>query len=475
MDDQPNATRRTLLQTAGVVAGTAALGSGVYAATSTSSTNQSNASQAWYDVYEGDSIPRLVSLYTVEEGYVAISSTETITELDHAGEVVQSNSFESEKSTAATAQTEDGGYLVSGFGYPEDSDPPRKLRGYAFETDIQGNTLWSWEDTPEEGIETYLEAAVGGERGGRYAFGYYGDDDGKTPLGVRFDETGTVVWQETWELPDAGFEYEIGSAIAATDGGALAYEFKSLASIEPDGSVKWTRTYSDIIFEDIIRNPDGGYIAVANSGPRLIFIDETGTITERVPLSFPNGGGTDQVVLTDRGLVVGGTRAETKTDESTGEEYTVVHALVQGVTESGEQRWYLEPGDDSNQDRPEALTGDSESVVMGGGWAEGQEKDSELNAAFLTRVIKRAESDSTATETATARETDPPTDTATETETTTNTATETDTPTETNTSTDTATETPTDTETSRQQPTETETSTETASDDSTIDEDDCRI
>lgn len=438
MVDRPVATRRTILKAAGVTLGTAALGSATYAATR-SQQEGGGASVDWYNTYtESGSVDGVKTLFDVDDGYVVIGEGR-ITKLTSDGNTAWSNSLpDSTPWYEASTQTSDGAYLHADSEHYDEAAGGKY--GIAVKTDERGEKLWRWSNAQEDGDNSQLDAVVAGPNGGGYAFGHANSP----PLGVRFDADGTVLWKQTWDMGSI-LEEGIDYATQATDGGAVVYDIATAARITPNGTVDWTHDYGKWAIHEIDRRADSGYVAAAanyaeQNTPALLFLSEQGEHTRTEQFEVPNDASVNQflslsLARTADGLVIGSTSEEqTQSDE------TDKNAWVLGLTPSGDQRWYVEPGDDANEDRVYATIANGQTVLTGGGWMSSNDdsnNDGGSQDAFVARLTEGSDGGQPPTESPTESPTQSPTESPTQspTETTTDTN-ESATPTDTSTPTE---------------------------------------
>lgn len=404
MVDESRTTRRTVLMATGVTLGAGILGSGASAASQKPLQDGSGASVDWYNTYPGTDVTRVDSLFDVDGGYVVVGDN-SITKLDTEGQIIRSNSLPTWFS--GHARTSDGNYLHAGYERQGDPRETNKWYGLVSKTDGRGNELWRWSYDHEEGNGSIVREVVAGPDGGGYAFGRFKSDEETLPLGVRLDADGNVRWKETWET-GSKLEYGPFESISATNGGAFISEPQSAARITPDGKLDWVRGY-EWSLKEIVQQSDGGYVVTAvdyrkeGDIPALLYLNEQGERTRTEHFEVPNENDVRALrfAQTAAGFVVGSTVKERTQDGET------IRAWVLGLTPSGDQRWYVEPGDQDDDERTSAIVGSGHRVVVGGHITGDADQ-------FVTRITEGSGYDPPATASPTPRSSPTASDTATE-------------------------------------------------------------
>lgn len=443
MVDESKITRRTVLAATGVTLGAGILEIGGSAARQNPVQDGSGASVDWYNTYSGSDVTGVDALFNVDGGYVVVGN-KRITKIGTEGETIRSNSLPTWY--LGHVRTSDGNYLHAGYERQGDPRETNKWYGLVSKTDGRGNELWRWSYDHEEGNGSIVREVVAGPDGGGYAFGRFKSDEETLPLGVRLDADGNVRWKETWET-GSKLEYGPFDSIAATNGGAFISEPQSAARITPDGKLDWLTGY-EWSLKEVVQQSDGGYVVTAVDSrkegdiPALLYLNEQGERTRTEQFEVPNENDVRALrfARTAAGFVVGSTVKERTQD---GE---IIRAWVLGLTPSGDQRWYVEPGDHGDDERTTAIVGSEQRVVVGGGITGDAEQ-------FVTRITEGSGNDPPATASPTPSSSPTASDTATEcvcpqaTDTKTRTPIATGTTTKTTTPTGTLNETPTATET----------------------------
>jgi hypothetical protein len=218
-------------------------------------------------------------------------------------------------------QTEDGGFVVAGYGEPDESG----YTAWVIKTDAEGNEIWSrfYGEVPGTGKLGIVQTSDGGfvvagdtytlgegfidiwlmkvdENGNELWLQTYGypdsdryqgfqqtSDGGLIIVGntnhfgltdillIRTDESGNQLWSRTFGL----FSHEAGTSVQQTsDGGFIvAGSTQSvgagsydgvLIKTDSEGEVEWQRTYGDQLrdsFNDVRQTRDGGYIMLGET------------------------------------------------------------------------------------------------------------------------------------------------------------------------------------------------------------------
>jgi len=173
--------------------------------------------------------------------------------------------------------THDGGYIVCGITYSNQNN----YWYYLLKTDSAGNREWGKLYHHISPTKLYLDDVYEDENGDYYCTGSFAD----TIAVMKVSHTGVFRWLQRVGIQNFSFALPRSLAPSHTPGAFLctgkAVNGTFVFEMDTLGGVNWTKTYNNIMAEDLTGAP-GGYAIAGNAlslDGALMIIDNTGQVT----------------------------------------------------------------------------------------------------------------------------------------------------------------------------------------------------
>ena len=264
---------------------------------------------------------------TIDGGYILLGRTKSfgaggndvyLVKTDSLGDTLWTKTYGGTGSDVGNEvqQTTDSGFIIIGF---TNSSGPTMV--YLIKTDINGNTLWS---------KTYKPGVSGGGSSVKQTFdgGYILSCSGGTygtGFLIKTNALGDTLWTKSFKI-----NLTNSKILQTTDGGYIitgtgddltSYpSYLVLVKTDSNGNPVWKRVYKDTMINhghsgySVLQTPDGGYIALGNTGgaPSTIYLIKTNSLgdplwTKSYRKDSSYGGGSCVIHTTDSGFVIAGT------------------------------------------------------------------------------------------------------------------------------------------------------------------------
>ena len=255
-----------------------------------------NEEESFYDILQTQDGGFVVCAYSLSTDIVGLpnkgESDAIIVKYDKDGNLLWQNSWGGNDGEGFfdILQTQDGGFIVSGYSYSTDIEGlPNKGGEDAIivKYDKDGNLLWqkSWGGNLRDGFSEILQT----QDGGFIVSGYSQSTDieelpnkGESDaIIIKYDKDGNVLWQKSWggkswekfydilETQEGGFvvcAYSLSTDIEGIEN--KGYEDAIIVKYDKDGNMLWQKSWGgngDDDFNGILQTQDGGFIVCAYS------------------------------------------------------------------------------------------------------------------------------------------------------------------------------------------------------------------